>query len=509
MDLPVARDGRGGGRTSGRGGGWRGRGVHGGGRGGRTMRPSIPKGKVDLGIRPGPRAEYQGTCQEPAKRSVDPEIEDTPLRLLVVSLSGILVFRDKRKATRAAAKRAKARPFARALLRYCLGWEERLPTHSKLDDKADKSSKAESVKPESSASAAPASSPAISSSKKVKHDWPSHGPYQVLIWTKAMEHNMEAMLANFLPPNDPLRKRLMGVWGRPTLIPTKLERKAVQETKDLEIVWHKFNLHSDERLLADDRRREDLARPDTEFNGAATMTARQATQAGPWDESNTIMINDDSPRGDKLLLQPHNSIYVHDYGQDEARSATRIQNQYLDGTLEASAGMIQAMDVSLFPKTIVPVLKRSRAMRMGLEFGKLSLSVDEAHDAEANDVLPRMRAWDQVLRLDTTLLQVIGVLEAGLETNHIGRWIHGGGTDDFPDTRTQLRPSRDLDPSKGLLEPDPMAKDMVSLLTQQAHMEQGRDKLYWLVRGVRACAQRGIPLNIKHDVLLEPEPDLL
>lgn len=36
-----------------------------------------------------------------------------------------------------------------------------------------------------------------------------------------MEHNMEAMLNNILPLNDPLRQRVMGTWGRTTLIPTE------------------------------------------------------------------------------------------------------------------------------------------------------------------------------------------------------------------------------------------------------------------------------------------------
>lgn len=93
-------------------------------RGERTgMRKSIPKDTLDLGIRPGPRAVYQATCQEP-DQPADPDImKDTPLRLLVVNLSGTLVFRNKQK-SRNRSINAKARPFMRALLRYCLGHEK-------------------------------------------------------------------------------------------------------------------------------------------------------------------------------------------------------------------------------------------------------------------------------------------------------------------------------------------------------------------------------------------------
>lgn len=119
--------------------------------------------------------------------------------------------------------------------------------------------------------------------------------------------------------------------------------------------------------------------------------------------------------------------------------------------------------------------------------------MDDAHDAEAKDTLAPMRAWDQVLRLDTTLLQVIDVLEAWLETKHVGRWIHVRETDDFPDVRTQLLPSSDLDLSKRLMEPDPMATDLVRRLTQPVRQEQRCDKLYWLVRGAHACAPAWYP----------------
>lgn len=111
--------------------------------------------------------------------------------------------------------------------------------------------------------------------------------------------------------------------------------------------------------------------PDTEFDGAATLAARQAGRDGPWDESDTVMLNDDSPGGDTVVLQPYNSTNAHDYAQDEARPTIRLQMQFRSGTLEASAGMIRAMDVSLYPKTLVPALKQSRAMRMGLNFENL------------------------------------------------------------------------------------------------------------------------------------------
>lgn len=72
-----------------------------------------PKKLIEMGLRKQPRQSYLADCQLEPRVLPDGQ---NPLRMLVIDLNGTMVYRNK-----SGGAHGRVRPFARALLRYCLG----------------------------------------------------------------------------------------------------------------------------------------------------------------------------------------------------------------------------------------------------------------------------------------------------------------------------------------------------------------------------------------------------
>lgn len=471
------------------------------------------KKEIYTGLRRDPREGYMRECALPPS-SPTGAVSLPPTRsprLIIMDLNNTLVCRKKKTARGSTAPIL--RPFVHALLRFCLG--------SETD----------------------------TASEAVWAGQRTHGPYEVGIWSSSEEGNVSRMLdANLLPRGSPLRDRLIGVWGRSTLVPQRWRYDNVQVTKDLEVIWAALNLHDEARLDASERARQDM-NYGRGFGDVDPSAAQHSSSmvAGPWGAQNTILLDDSVL---KVKLQPFNAILPPEFGMQEVETMARMRH-----VLEPISGVRKT---SLCPPTGDRVADAERPMRE--------------------------LAWDIVLRMDTTLLQVIGVLDEALhlDHDHVGHWMFSGNTQGISRWHTHLLPlpakpakkpkgerialdrtkaqddgleraqafdstsevaseiqgdtetlsgalgklsrfdrqpshsknkgpsSRstaslvsdsfartDSSPTPG---PDPLAKELYERLVCGMPVSGPRDQLYWIVRGVRACAQRGITLDIHHDV---------
>lgn len=401
------------------------------------------RASLNIGMRSHPRKTYLEDCASPPVRL--PEGAQAARRLAVFDLNNTLLVRERGPSKLGSQlDKSNLRPYYQPLLEYCLGLESDPPMTTDVDAK-------------------------------------THGPIEVLFWSSVVEVNAHRFL-DLLLGTTRLKERVLDVWSRKTLVPEAQLWSNVEVTKDLDIVWYAFNTGSNARLMAESRSWQDLERPEDEYGDTShsAIAAAEAQKVGPWNASNTLVLDDEVF---KVRLNTHNHVPVLGYSSanyDAIKTLRQRPLSWLKG----------APTVSLYPPSMAPDWARGSITE---NQGDLNAREEE----EAREV-----AWDFLLRMDTCLLQCIGVLDESLHQEHVGRWINAGGLEGFsgpsvlPDDITTgiiMRP---------LKEADGLAREAVQRLRAGPLLESPQTTLDWIIRGVHACAKRGIPLTLEHAFFL-------
>lgn len=510
---------------------------------------------MDINMREHPRKSYLDDCEEaPALLSSHNAKDTEEKKMLIIDLNGTMLFRPKRGTDGC------VRPFARALLRYCLGPPDDIDGSTGLKHRSRPPRR-------------------------------SQGPYEVLVWSSASDYNVDGMVELLLPSHysqrlgtnvnpmeewEGLQDRLIGVWGRSTLAPNYRAHENVQVTKDLEIVWYRFNLDRLDRVSANQRAEEDRRRPDhaptndghtpeevgdrqshsaasRNTVSAAQLAAEEATEAGPWGAQNSLILDDSVA---KIHLHPFNGLLPLEYEKEHVKFVANLAQWVVQEDWARAQNTAQPhapargdcdseysqkargpppkdlIMMDLIPSSLRHVDKQQGALKS--EGAATPNQPAETQESKEEEYERLVCAWDLVLRTDSSLLQVIGVLDAARHADHIGRWIRAGHHAGFPLSRANLLspwPVAQQSPgsirfnsghpprggagppaqssTEHVAEPhkESLARSLVDRLLAPASESMldtfprvQDDELFWIERGVRACAASGMRLSIYQDI---------
>lgn len=231
--------------------------------------------------------------------------------------------------------------------------------------------------------------------------------------------------------------------------------------------------------MAEHRAQQDRKRPEDHLGDQSYSyeAAAEAQAVGPWNASNTLLLENEES---KARLQMYNRIPISSYSLSQGDAIREMRKQ----AIVATKGTLQ---VNLYSIEMAPEWARNSILqRQG------NLTTEEENAA-------REVAWDFLLRMDSALLQTIGALDESLHQAHVGRWIKSGGLEGYaganplPDNITGGIILRSLK------EADALAKSGLQQLVSDTSVDTSHTTLDWILRGVRACAARGIPLNLEQE----------
>ncbi|KDN52160.1 hypothetical protein K437DRAFT_254540 [Tilletiaria anomala UBC 951] len=446
----------------------------------RRPRNSLPTAE-SMSIRPRPRASYLQQASEtpqPIESASSGESrsegETTNRKLVLLDLNGTLLYRTAK--SKAGSIKPIPRPFLDAFLRYCLGENQECSASTRHATSSPSSTASPTMREILGThfyTASPETFHSESGQSQVHQR--SLGACELIVWSSAQPANVDAMLLSIM--SETQRARLLRVWARNTLVPTRFYDSRVQTTKDLEIAWHALNLthdgcdQGDQRIRADDRDRLDNESPDgydsaeNEIPGAAGKAAQLAEAQGPWNAKNTVLL-DDTP--DKARLQPFNHLLLSEFGEDDVKTLKK---------LKASASVTPALQWALKPV------------------------VAETADAEAQEALSIIEAHDSLL------LQMIGVLQHACAQVNVAYWIKHGGLTGYggevnehvvAGARDELHNANENEETRR----KHSSHDSSTKEEDAAGASQGKKmERYWIEEGLKALHNAGIETSLKQQMI--------
>lgn len=411
--------------------------------------PHVPSNRTiptaeSMSIRQSPRSSYLEAAEKPSKRIS--KMKEPEKKLLLLDLNGTLLYRVKK--TREASGKPIPRPFLKAFLEYCLGSS----SQPEVEGTEDSSTSSTATNTHGGAlgthfhslQLSPGPDEASEQAAEAEPHSRSQGAYELIVWSSAQPANVDSMLLATLNPQQ--RARLLRVWARDTLVPQRFYFHKVQTTKDLEVVWHALNLQSEERLRADERDAQDASEPDDSAEegelGAASKAALLAEETGPWNATNTLLL-DDTP--DKARLQPFNHLLVTEFGAE------------------------QVEEIKALRKKVRGKKEESRSARAMIEPLRPIAEAKKHQDADEEAIAKKQQ--DVIEKHDNLLLQTIGVLEHLRWQDNVANHIKSGGLLGF---------------GAAALGVDEHKTDEVEKTSAE----------YWIQEGLKALSKAGIETNL-------------
>lgn len=351
---------------------------------------------------------------------------NSSMPLLILDLNGTLLHRKKASKQVQGGKdssRPDSRPFLKSFLRYCLGDGEvegsdlsgKGKGKSKMGEEvgyphgshfwSDKRKKNEGFEVESDNE----NGKLKTDEEREVADGKIRQRWNVLIWSSAQPQNVDSMVRALLPDpynnsqdqtleenvelseedipqgqdrevncshQGPTTSSFLRVYARDTLIRQAKFSTKCQSIKDLEIVWKALNTGDESEVLAEDRW---LKENSSETNQDQEM--KEDLSNSKFGSHNTILLDDSI---DKTGMQPFNHLFLEEY----------------DGMMAGRTKEFQ------------------RFLRTKLGGGEIE--VEEVQVEDEKEVNRREESGIFQYRIDTALLQVIGVLEHARWQSNVG-----------------------------------------------------------------------------------------